>query len=959
MKKGLLKAAVGVLAASMLLAACAPAQPSNTSEEPASSSSPAVTYSLSITNEEALTADWRQYDEARTIEVAITASDGSAVNVAELAAEGLISVTVADTSIFQVTGLGLNPVGHGTTKVTVSYEGASAEITLTVSELQMAQNIKQLADLVKRLDDPTANNPATAIEDVWGLKAVVVGVCQGGAFLDDGSGKIIYAYSSEAAKLTTGNYVFGAVSKPQRYHQNILELGSWKTIDDNLTETKPTTNFKEEDRINMTAAEYAKIDFDSKDSILNEWVPIKFVGTMFKSGSYDCFYPEDVPLKQNVATSKTATADKDMMIELQGHDATKVEAGKVYEVEAFAVYDGKYCYVGAYPTKITEANVAPTAISASLSVAKLFKGFDAKVVTDFTPKYTTNKGLNYVSSDANILTVDENGNVHAVEAGTATITVTSKAKDTVTAQIAVTVLPEAVKLQSVALDKETATLKEKKTLTLTPTIVDVEGGTNHVDTVKWASSDETVATVDENGKVTAVKAGTANITVTTDGVNAAGEKLTATCAVTVEAWNYGTKDAPLSVANAIELIKEQTGTEAKHEGDGSKTWERMWVKGTVISETATKYGATYDIKDADAENKFEVYSANLNEAKDYPYVNDEVISYGFGTYYASTKLYELTSGSLNGQTVYPIAEVVTHKESIVSYSGNLLEGDSITLKNGEATVESGASILNGTSLTATISLASGHSIYSVKVNDKNVTANENGTYTVVVAGPTTLAVVTELTGTVHASIAPEEIAVGETAQITATSLGVAEDTYTYESAAPAIATVDESGKVTGVAVGSAEITVKSVKNPTFSAKVTIAVEAAGTVKVVLATGTANESTANKVTWTKGDMTVTAEKGSSRTNANSYTSNDHFRFYGGQKLTIKLSKGKIGTVQITCTNASNATNLAALTVTGATAAANGSDVVFTAAADTAEIVITNQNSSGHVRMSLLKLVPVAA
>ena len=78
----------------------------------------------------------------------------------------------------------------------------------------------------------------------------------------------------------------------------------------------------------------------------------------------------------------------------------------------------------------------------------------------------------------------------------------------------------------VTLDKTELNLDEGDSATLAATVSPEDASNKNV---TWTSSDEKVATVDATGKVTAVKAGTATITVTTED----GEK-TATCAVTVK-----------------------------------------------------------------------------------------------------------------------------------------------------------------------------------------------------------------------------------------------------------------------------------------------------------------------------------------------------------------------------------------------------------------------------------------
>ena len=110
------------------------------------------------------------------------------------------------------------------------------------------------------------------------------------------------------------------------------------------------------------------------------------------------------------------------------------------------------------------------------------------------------------------------------------------------------VYPPKVDVTGVKLDKTAVTIPYGGTepLTLTAT-VSPDGATDK--TVTWASSDTTVATVDANGKVTAVKAGTAAITAT--ATNGTADDTTddkkATCTVTVSKIDPNLKTAPAAI----------------------------------------------------------------------------------------------------------------------------------------------------------------------------------------------------------------------------------------------------------------------------------------------------------------------------------------------------------------------------------------------------------------------------
>jgi uncharacterized protein YjdB len=107
-----------------------------------------------------------------------------------------------------------------------------------------------------------------------------------------------------------------------------------------------------------------------------------------------------------------------------------------------------------------------------------------------------------------VATVSQSGRVTAVGGGETTITV-STVDGGFTATCKVKVLQT---VTGVELDIDQAELKVGETLTLTATVNPSNADNKQV---TFVSSDESVATVDENGKVVAIKKGTVTITVKT------------------------------------------------------------------------------------------------------------------------------------------------------------------------------------------------------------------------------------------------------------------------------------------------------------------------------------------------------------------------------------------------------------------------------------------------------------
>ena len=164
--------------------------------------------------------------------------------------------------------------------------------------------------------------------------------------------------------------------------------------------------------------------------------------------------------------------------------------------------------------------VAVTGVSLSQTEVTLAVGGTLTLTATFIPDYAVSK-VTWSSSDEAVATVNESGVVTAKAEGTATITVSS-IDGTVTATCAITV---GVPVTGVSLSQTSAKLHFGETLALTATVTPANATNKRV---TWSSSNQDVATVDENGVVTAKTEGTATITATTaDG----GKK--ATCTVTV------------------------------------------------------------------------------------------------------------------------------------------------------------------------------------------------------------------------------------------------------------------------------------------------------------------------------------------------------------------------------------------------------------------------------------------
>lgn len=171
----------------------------------------------------------------------------------------------------------------------------------------------------------------------------------------------------------------------------------------------------------------------------------------------------------------------------------------------------------------TDCNVTVTIPATNIKVSSteyIVKGKTKNLTATMTPLDTTDK-VKWSTSNKKTVTVDSKGKIKGIKTGKATITATTSSGRKVSCTVYV--VAKKASATSVRLNKSTLSLRVGKAQMLKATM-----SSKSTDALTWRSSNTKVVKVDKNGNVTAVKKGTATITVkTTSG-------RTARCKVTVK-----------------------------------------------------------------------------------------------------------------------------------------------------------------------------------------------------------------------------------------------------------------------------------------------------------------------------------------------------------------------------------------------------------------------------------------
>lgn len=162
--------------------------------------------------------------------------------------------------------------------------------------------------------------------------------------------------------------------------------------------------------------------------------------------------------------------------------------------------------------KDAEASCKVTVSKTKISMSKTNASMERAETLKLTAKASNNSEITWKSSKRSIAEVDANGTVTGMKPGETTITASADGSSAI--------CKITVKKPTVKLNKTKVTLYRTQTIKLSATV------SSQVKPV-WKTNKKSIATVDDNGTVTAVKHGTAIITATVDGVSK-------TCEITVK-----------------------------------------------------------------------------------------------------------------------------------------------------------------------------------------------------------------------------------------------------------------------------------------------------------------------------------------------------------------------------------------------------------------------------------------
>jgi uncharacterized protein YjdB len=311
-------------------------------------------------------------------------------------------------------------------------------------------------------------------------------------------------------------------------------------------------------------------------------------------------------------------------------------------------------------------------------------GNTLQLTATVAPSDATNKNVTWSSSDPTIATVSAaTGLITAVTEGTVTITTTTDDGGFV-ASCVVIVNATPLPATGITISQTTANLMVGATLQLKATVIPSGADQN----VTWNSSDQTIATVDETGLVTAVSDGNVIITVFSEaGSYTAICKITVSSpAVSVTGVTLNKTTAELKVGESLQLSATVARTNATNK---NVTWSSSDSKVATVSATglvtAVGEGSVKITATTADGNKVATCTISVTSSTGISNVQTGISTYISGNilYVQSPVAEKVQVYSISGVLLYSLQKA----EGNATYSVNQSKGAMLIVKGGSGWVK--------------------------------------------------------------------------------------------------------------------------------------------------------------------------------------------------------------------------------------------------------------------------------
>lgn len=376
--------------------------------------------------------------------------------------------------------------------------------------------------------------------------------------------------------------------------------------------------------------------------------------------------------------------------------------------------------------------VPVTGVSLNKPSTSLYIGQTETLTATVSPNNATNKNVNWSSNNNAVATVDSSGKITAVSEGTATISVKT-IDGNYSKSCTVTIKPIAV--TGVTLNKSSTSIQVGKYETLTATVS--PSGATHKD-VTWSSDNNSVATVDQNGKVTAVSVGNATITVTTTDGNYTDRCNVTVTPVLVTSVSVKGNKSSMSVGETFKFNVSVTPSSAT---DTSVTWystntnvltvDQTGLVTAVAHGTAEIYAVANDTSQTESNHKSITVNAvlqsisfsGLKTAVEFLSNNGLYIPTVYANYNDSTSV-DITNELKTGSSISVDTSVVGNHHIIAKYSTFTVESDVFVTNSG---AEQKTETIEGSTTKTTISTKTFYSNGTTKVGNDIFEINSSST----------------------------------------------------------------------------------------------------------------------------------------------------------------------------------------------------------------------------------------